>query len=228
MFYKNISFVIVALVLGLLVSSCGNNSKFDDTRSFISGEKAKGREIFDTYCTSCHQEDGKGKIGFAPSINNLDFLSIADDELIKKFVLEGRPGTTMIPFKNIPDIAKDINHLVAFIRSWEKDFELFKPVIVDEKWKCNGEASNGQVLFKTYCTSCHGDKGIGYAAGGSGTGIGNPNFLKLVSDDYIKRTLVHGRTGTAMQSFDGAKGIAHLIDSEMNDIIAYLRTLEQK
>lgn len=225
MFKINIVSFFIALVLGLTLSSCGSDDKKEIARNFIDGEKAKGSKIFDTYCTACHQQDGKGKIGFAPSINNIDFLALADDELLKKFVLEGRPGTTMIPFKNMPDVAKDINHLVAFMRSWEKDYELFKPVHVDEGWNSEGNVANGSSLFSTYCASCHGDKGIGYAAGGSGTGIGNAHFLKLVSDDYIKQTLILGRAGTAMQSFAGAKGIAHFTDSDMDDVVAYLRKL---
>ncbi len=223
MLRNNIYTIFVTLFLGIIIASCGGNDKKESSRKFIAGEEAKGRKVFDTYCTACHQPDGKGKIGFGPSINNLDFLSIADDELIKSFILEGRPGTTMMPFKSIPDVKKDIDHLVAFIRSWEKDYELFKPVHVDKSWKSHGNATNGQDLFINYCASCHGDKGVGYIAGGSGTGIGNAAFLKLVSDDYIKQTLITGRVGTAMQSFAGAKGIAHLTDSDMDDIISYLR-----
>ena len=37
-----------------------------------------------------------------------------------------------------------------------------------------------QVYLLAIVFSCHGGEGIGYVAGGSGTGVGNPNFLKLV------------------------------------------------
>ena len=57
----------------------------------------------------------------------------------------------MMAFKNMPDVVKDIDHLVAFMRSWEQDYELFEPINVDKKWKSKGDAANGASLFTSYC-----------------------------------------------------------------------------
>ncbi|MCB9426501.1 MAG: c-type cytochrome [Flavobacteriales bacterium] len=229
MLNKHLSFIVV-VALGLLITSCGKDKSRESynlvARKLITGDVTKGEEIFKTNCTACHQADGKGKAGFAPNINNIDFLSIADDELVKQFILEGRAGTAMTAYKNMPHVADNINDLVAYIRSWEKNYELMEPVSLNHEWKSNGNAANGKELFKEFCAYCHGKHGEGYSSGGAGTGIGNPNFLRLVPDDYIKQTLIIGRNGTAMKSFAGAKGVAHLTDSDMNDIISYLRGLE--
>lgn len=37
-----------------------------------------GHETFDTMCVACHQPEGAGKVGFAPSINNRDFRHAED------------------------------------------------------------------------------------------------------------------------------------------------------
>jgi mono/diheme cytochrome c family protein len=190
----------------------------------IVGDVSNGKAIFDVNCAVCHQKDGKGKAGFAPSINNIDFLAVADDHMIKRFILEGRAGTSMIPFKNNPNVADKVDDVVAYMRSWTNDFPLYKEAIVDHNWESNGDAGNGEALFTNYCAACHGNQGQGYSAGGSGTGIGSAAFVSLVPDDYIKQTLQKGRAGTAMKPFDGAKGVANLSNEEMDDVIAFLRT----
>jgi mono/diheme cytochrome c family protein len=233
MLKKSISVVVLSFTLGLLVTSCGGDSAGEKStasveRVYIKGDVAKGAEMFKTNCTACHQADGKGKAGFAPNINNIDFLSIADDALIKNFILEGRAGTSMMSYKNMPNVADNIDDLVAYMRSWEKEFELAKVTPVDAHWKSSGDAANGGKLFQEFCMYCHGADGEGYASGGAGTAIGNPAFLSLVSDDYIKQTLILGRNGTAMKSFAGAKGVAHMTDSDMDDVVKYLRELGAK
>jgi len=230
MLKKNISIAVLSLTLGLFATSCGGNAEESKSaanveRVYIKGDVAKGEEIFKMNCVACHQADGKGQAGFAPNINNIDFLSIADDETIKNFILEGRAGTAMMAYKDMPNVSEGIDDLVAYMRSWEKEFELAKVTPVDKNWKSTGNAANGKELFKSYCLYCHGASGEGYASGGAGTAIGNPAFLSLVSDDYIKQTLILGRNGTAMKSFAGAKGVAHMTDSDMDDVISYLREL---
>lgn len=218
----NMNFKTLIAIFGAaaILLSCGE----PPVQEAIVGDASNGEALFQANCTVCHQADGKGKAGFAPSLNNIDFLAIADDHLIKQFILEGRAGTTMIPFKNNPDVANNINDLVVYMRSWSKDFPLYKEILLDKRWESDGDASNGEALFANYCAACHGDQGQGYSAKGSGTGIGNPAFLALVPDDYIKQTLLLGRAGTAMKPFDGAKGVANLSDEEMNDVVSFLRT----
>ena len=96
---------------------------------------------------------------------------------------------------------------------------------VDSNTVFNGDEEAGQGKFEVFCAACHGPKGEGYAAGGSGPGIGLPGFLKVASDDYIYQTLKHGRVGTPMKSFMGSEGVANLTDQDVYDITTYLRSL---
>ncbi len=212
-------YIGIALTATLLL-----NCSESKNSNLISGDVNNGKTLYETNCAACHQQDGKGKTGFAPSLNNIDFLAVADDHLIKRFILEGRAGTIMTPFKNNPNVAGNVDDIVAYMRSWSEDFDLYNETPIDYEWKSNGDAGKGEALYANYCAACHGDQGQGYFAGGSGTGIGNASFVSMVPDDYIKKTLLMGRVGTAMKSFDGAKGVANLTNIEMNDVIAFLRT----
>ncbi len=91
---------------------------------------SEGKELYRKFCGACHGSEGRGvrgnKInGFAPSLNNEEFLNAADDGLLLATIALGRPNTVMRPFGEgaggIADLsAADIRRIVAYIRSWEK------------------------------------------------------------------------------------------------------------
>lgn len=186
----------------------------------------RGRKIFNKTCTSCHGKDGHGIAGQGPRLNSPDFLGLANDHFIQKTIEDGRPGTAMTAYKKQRRVKKEIPNLVAYIRSWQNDYSVFKKYKVDWNKKISGDAVRGRKGFRIYCAYCHGPNGGGYADGGAGTAIGLTGFLKVASDDYIKKTIQIGRAGTAMKAFGHGRGLATLDDEEINDIVTYLRSLE--
>ncbi|TBR25583.1 c-type cytochrome [bacterium] len=89
---------------------------------------AQGRALYAQNCAACHGVDGKGvkdaRGGYAPSLNNPEFLAAADDGFLQATIAIGRPNTGMRPFsKSAGGVAElsaaDIRRIVAYIRSWE-------------------------------------------------------------------------------------------------------------
>ncbi len=185
---------------------------------------AKGKQLFNVNCLACHQLDAVGKIGFAPSIGNRDFLALATDAFIRQTILNGRQGTAMAPRPDLSE--KEVTAIITYLRS----SPVANPVKVSVDWdkKFNGDATAGAEKYGRYCASCHGTKGEGYVAGVPGTGVGLPGFLSAASDDYILQTLKLGRIGTPMQSFIGSRGLANLTERDGHDVIAYLRELGRR
>ncbi len=181
-----------------------------------------GRETFSAFCAACHQEGGTGKVGFAPSIRNRDFLALASDDFIRKSIRMGRPGTPMVPWSQLTEA--QVEGIIAYLRSIPVAHA--PQVEIDPDRKFAGDSQRGAPLYQTYCAACHGAGGQGYIEGGSGPGIGLPGFLAVASDDYIFQTVKHGRIGTPMRSFLGAAGLANLREEEVHDIITYLRSRE--
>jgi mono/diheme cytochrome c family protein len=183
---------------------------------------AEGEGVINTNCAVCHQLGATGKVGFAPSIRNRDFLALALDEFIFKTVKGGRPGTAMPPRPDLPDA--QIRGVISYLRS----VPVVNPVefAVDPYKQFHGDPEAGQGTYHSYCAPCHGEDGKGYSEGGSGPGIGMPGFLAVASDDFIFQTVKHGRIGTPMRPFMGARGLANLSEEEVHDVIAYLRSLE--
>ncbi len=189
-----------------------------------AGNPAVGEPLFAVNCAPCHQVGGFGKVGFAPSIRNRDFLALASNEFIKNTLKKGRAGTAMMAR---PDLnAQQVEDILAYLRS-APGVEI-KPIPVDPRRRFSGDKAAGEHKFAIYCASCHGANGEGYLIGVPGTSIGLAGFLDTASDDYIFQTLKHGRRGTPMKSFLGSEGLANLTEKDAHDIIAHIRTLPSK
>ena len=78
----------------------------------------------------------------------------------------------------------------------------------------------GAKLFATYCGGCHGAAG----KGGFAPAIGDEKFLSAHDDAAIIKSTTEGVTAKGMPAWSKAKG-GTLTDSQIADIIAYLRSL---
>jgi len=211
--------VIVPLLGGILAVFLGTGPATAANAALI----AKGEKLYNQNCSICHQPDAIGKPGFAPSLANPEFLSIASDKFLMSTMRDGRVGTGMPPFSHLG--RESIKAIVAYLRSHEK--------LPNQADKINaerdayGDPRLGKQWYNDICATCHGVAGDGYTAGGTGTAIGLPGFLHKVSDGFIRTTIKYGRSNTRMRGFQGPNGLANLSDQEIDDIIVYLRTLSK-
>ena len=180
-----------------------------------------GEKLYQQNCMICHQADAIGKPGMAPSLTNKELLANASDKFFKETILDGRPGTGMPPFAQLNQ--DDIKVIIAYLRSHTE--EPNRAAEIDAQPDAHGDPRLGKQWFKQICATCHGVKGDGYIAGGTGTAIGKAGFLNKVSDGFIRTTIKEGRSNTRMLGFQGPAGIANLSDQEIDDIIVYLRSL---
>ncbi len=91
----------------------------------VQGEASHGTSIYQATCAVCHGEAGAGRLDAipeapdgVPSLNNPVFLETASDGYIRYSIAHGRPGTPMKAYAGeLTD--REIDDLVAFIRSWQ-------------------------------------------------------------------------------------------------------------
>jgi len=183
----------------------------------------KGEMLYNQNCSVCHQPDAIGKAGFAPSLANPEFLSVASDKFLMSTIRDGRVGTGMPPFSHLG--RDSIKAIMTYLRSHEKMPN--KAAEVDAQPDAHGDPRLGKQWYDNICSTCHGMAGDGYMAGGTGTAIGKPGFLHKVSDGFIRTTVKNGRSNTRMLGFQGPTGLANLSDQEIDDIIVYLRSLSK-
>ena len=72
---------------------------------------------------------------------------------------------------------------------------------------------NGSRLYERHCAACHGVEGTG----GVGVPLALPAFLAGAPDDYLEKTIRHGRPGRVMPAF------SQLSDAEVQAIVAHIR-----
>lgn len=75
-------------------------------------------------------------------------------------------------------------------------------------------ARNGEQLYSTHCSACHGPNG----QGGVGVPLALPDFQYGVTNDYLEKTIRLGRPGRIMPAF------TKLSNSEVKAIVKYIRS----
>ncbi len=187
----------------------------------VSPDVNTGSELYTQNCVFCHQADAIGKPGTAPSLTNKELLSSASDAFFFDTIRDGRPGTGMPPFAHLGE--DKIKAIIAFLRDHTDQANLAAEI--DAQPAAKGDPAHGEQLFELICSTCHGERGDGYASGGTGTAIGKLGFLSKVSDGFIRTTVKQGRSNTRMLGFQGPEGLANLNDQDIDDLIVYLRNL---
>jgi len=99
----------------------------------VRGDVQHGKQLFAGYCAVCHGANGEGGRGtgvtfsrkrdlpiIAPALNNAGFLAAASDEMIQHTLQFGREDTPMRSFLVQGLSEQDIDDLVSYVRSFEK------------------------------------------------------------------------------------------------------------
>ena len=186
----------------------------------IDGDWDAGRFLYTGLCVGCHGDDAEGGVG--PQLNNPVFLRTATDQMLREWIAHGKVGTAMRAFvKGEQGTAElrdsQIDDLVAYVRSLSR-----RPRVPFAK-RPSGRPELGRMWFAVSCAGCHGDDG----EGASGPSLANPEFLRVASDGFLMATMALGRDGTEMRPVKkGAQSILTLDSDQVNDLVAYLRSLE--
>lgn len=205
----------VILASNMVVNTKSAVADVDDIRA--------GRILFQENCVACHQSEGSGKAGLAPSLTGKEFLAAASDRFMNSTIKDGRVGTSMMPFGGVLSDA-EIAAIIAYLRSHNRTPS--QGMALDQDRQAMGDPRLGKRWFAQICAGCHGPSGEGYVGAGSGTAIGNKGFLSTASDGFIRYIIKNGRSNTAMRGFSGPEALARLSEREIDDIISYLRIFE--
>jgi mono/diheme cytochrome c family protein len=88
------------------------------------------------------------------------------------------------------------------------------------------DLARGKALYERHCMTCHGPRGYGDGPNALLLTITPANFHRpgsfMKSDETLLRMIEHGGVFSPMHSWRG-----RLTDGEMQDVLAYIRTLSQ-
>ncbi|MGA7178087.1 MAG: cytochrome-c oxidase, cbb3-type subunit III [Thiobacillaceae bacterium] len=166
------------------------NAKYDPVFNQFLGEPIQqvaankdahdmGQRLFMTYCSQCHQSDGKGAKGF-PNLTDNDWLYGGTPETIEASISNGRAGV-MPAWEPIlgADGVREVTNYVMSMSGKPNDANL---------------AAAGKAKYETNCAACHGADGKGMQA------LGAPNLTDKVwlyggSEASITESIAKGRNG---------------------------------
>jgi cytochrome c oxidase cbb3-type subunit 3 len=81
---------------------------------------------------------------------------------------------------------------------------------------------HGAETYGRMCAVCHGRDGEGYAAD-QAPGIMRPRFLASATDDFLRRAIENGRSGTTMSAWSRLRA-GPLTRDDANALVSYLRS----
>jgi DMSO reductase family type II enzyme heme b subunit len=142
-----------------------------------AGDANAGKTVYEKKCALCHGEKGDGKGPAAPLLDPKprDFTKgkykirttpsgqPPSDQDLFKVITDGMPGTSMPPWKVLPE--KDRWNLVAYVKSFAP--ESFKEApkaasILKEVASSKESLARGKEMFEAIeCNKCHGNAGRG-------------------------------------------------------------------
>jgi mono/diheme cytochrome c family protein len=115
--------VFLLLVLAFPVYRLTEQSRLNDALASQSqAQVAAGAQLWGLNCSSCHGTNGQGVD--APALNSQQFLNSVSDQQMHGIIAGGIPGSEMPAWLDEyggPLTDQDIQNIVAYVRSWQKD-----------------------------------------------------------------------------------------------------------
>jgi cytochrome c oxidase cbb3-type subunit III len=216
--------ILLMAVLSLLsTSACssppGQPSK--NSEVLAPSEVTDFSTLYGENCAACHGSEGRG--GAAIALADPVYLAIADDAAIRKVVANGVRGTSMPAFAQSAGgmlTNKQIEIIITEIRTHWSQPGVLKGVN-PPAYVANsaGNVRQGEVVYGTYCASCHGAQGQG---GPKGSAITNDSFLALVSDQELRTIVITGRPELGAPDWRADVPGKPMSDQEIGDVVAWL------
>jgi len=172
-------------------------------------------------CAGCHGAEGRG--GASIALANPVYLAIVDETTMRNIVGKGVRGTSMPAFAQSAGgmlTEQQVEVITSGIFSrWGHKQVLDGTNPPSYAAKVAGNVDHGQLVFGTYCASCHGSQGGGTQ---KGSAITNDSFLALVSDQALRTIAITGRPELGAPDWRGNVPGHPMTDQEITDVVAWL------
>ena len=177
-------------------------------------------------CAACHGKDGKG--GATLALANPVYLAAAGTDNIQRITAIGVAGTSMPPFAQSRGGTLTDRQIAALtsgiVDTWG---HAGAEQVTSYAATTSGDRANGQAAYTAFCVRCHGANGTG-AKGDSAVWTGSivdPAYLALVSDQYLRSTIIAGLPDRNMPDWRSdlvGPSARPMTDQEITDTVAWI------
>jgi mono/diheme cytochrome c family protein len=214
---------LAAVVSMIVLAGCSSppGQPRESAEILAPNEVTDFRTLYAENCAGCHGSEGRG--GAAIALADPVYFAIADDASIRKVVANGVEGTSMPAFAQSAGgmlTNKQIDVITTEMRSrWSRPGILNGANPPAYAAIAAGNARQGEVVYGTYCASCHGTQGQG---GKKGSSITNDSFLALVSDQGLRTIVITGRPELGAPDSRGNVPGKAMSNQEITDVVAWM------
>jgi cytochrome c oxidase cbb3-type subunit III len=220
---KRFQYLCTSAVLSLLLSGCSSphGQPQEDSEAIAPSQVSDFAILYSQNCAGCHGAQGRG--GSAIGLADPVYLAIADGTSIRKVVANGVRGTSMPAFAQSAGgmlTNKQIDVITSgMLSNWSRKGILDGTSPPSYAANTAGNAGHGELVYRTYCASCHGQSGQG---GPKGSAITGDSFLALVSDQELRTIVIVGRPELGAPDWRGNAPGKPMTDQEITDVVAWL------
>ncbi len=220
---NRLRYLCASAVLSLLLSACSSphGQPHGDSEAVAPNQISDFTTLYAQNCAGCHGTRGRG--GAALSLADPVYLAIVDQGAMRKVIANGEHGTTMPAFAQsaggmLTDRQVDVISSGIFSH-WGRKGILDGSSPPPYAAKTTGNAAQGELVYGTYCSSCHGRAGQG---GAKGSAITNDSFLALVSNQGLRTIVIAGRPELGAPDWRSNVPGKPMTDQEVTDVVAWL------
>jgi len=220
---KRFQYLCASAVLSLVLSGCSSphGQPQGDSEAVAPSQVSDFATLYSQNCAGCHGTQGRG--GAAIALANPVYLDIVDEASLRKVIANGTHGTSMPAFAQSAGgmlTDKQIDVITSGILSnWSRKGILDGNNPPSYAANTAGDSGHGELVYRAYCASCHGQGGQG---GPKGSAITNDSFLALVSDQGLRTIVIAGRPELGAPDWRGNVPGKPMTDQEITDVVAWL------
>lgn len=210
------------MLIGLALAGCDSlpgKPKASDQAPLPSQVMAFGA-LYGGNCAACHGADGR--FGASRPLNDPVYLALVPRSVLRRVIASGVPGTLQPAFAlsaggTLTDAQVDA--LVGGVMDTWGTTASVKASDMPPYAAAAGDVSRGSTVYASACAGCHGPEGRGGPKGGA---VSDASYLSLVSDQYLRTTVIAGRADLGMPDWRGYTPGQPLTPQQVSDVVAWL------
>ncbi len=171
-------------------------------------------------CAACHGADGR--LGASRPLNDPLYLAVVPRSRVVQVVANGVPGTLQPAFAQSAGGTLTDAQIDALVDGLLERWGGAKPpksADIPPYAAPPGNAARGKIVYAAACAGCHGADG---KLGQSGGPIADASYLSLVSDQYLRTTVIAGRIDLGMPDWRSYTPGLPLTTQQISDVVAWL------
>jgi mono/diheme cytochrome c family protein len=218
-----IALVAAAMLLVVTVAGCDRlpgKPRIAD-RELLPSQVMSFTALYSRNCAGCHGADGR--LGASRPLNDPLYLALVPRERLREIIARGVPGTSQPAFAPGSGGTLTDAQIDALVRglaeAWGRPDAVKGLELPPYAAQSAGDPERGKAVYAGACAGCHGVDGRGGPKGGA---VADPSYLALVTDQYLRTTVIAGRADLGMPDWRGSAQGQPLTTQQIGDVVAWL------